>query len=416
MQTYVKKFGGTSVGTVDRIDKIAERLFEDKKRGKQIVVVVSAMGDQTDKLIDLAKKINQRPCPRELDVLLATGEQVSIALLAIALKKRGCLATSYTGSQVRIQTDKAHNKARIQSIDTHNLIKDLLLGKIVIVAGFQGVSEDGNITTLGRGGSDTSAVALAAALHAEECQIFTDVNGIYTSDPNVVVHARKLDHISFEEMLEMASMGSQVLQTRAVEFACKYGVPLRVCSTFEKGTGTLITYGEKNVEKPKISSIAFNRKEARLTLDGLPSSPMASIQILREIANANIELDMILQNRMDKKKGRLCFTIHRNDYEKAFDLLHKHAKKCRIERITGEADLSKVSLVGIGLRSHANVVGRILEIFSRESIEPQLISTSEIKISIIVKEKIVENVVNKLHDIFFPDTTQRDTIPSLHAV
>lgn len=416
MHTYVKKFGGTSVETVDRIDQIAERLILDKQRGEQIVAVVSAMGGQTDKLIDLAKTIDRRPCPREMDVLMATGEQVTIALLAIALKKHGCSASSYTGGQVRILTDNIHNKARIMHIDTHNLLSDLRTDKIAIVAGFQGVCEDGHITTLGRGGSDTSAVALAAALNAKECQIFSDVNGIYTSDPKVVGNARKLDQISFEEMLEMASMGSKVLQTRAIEFAGKYGVPLRVCSSFNKDNGTLITYGEKTMENPKISGIAFNRNEAKLTLNGLSICPKASIQILSEIAAANIELDLILQNQTDKKKGCLSFTLHRNDYDKALDLLHQHARKYSIERITGETDLSKVSLIGIGLRSHSNVVGRILEVLGRESIEPQLISTSEIKISIIVKEMVMESVVNKLHDIFFHDPAGGDADLALQAV
>ncbi|RUQ28718.1 MAG: aspartate kinase [Candidatus Competibacteraceae bacterium] len=404
MALIVQKYGGTSVGTLERIENVAEKLIGWRERGHQMVVVVSAMSGETDRLIGLAKGITPRPNPRELDVLLATGEQVTIALLCIALEKRGCPARSYTGSQVRILTDNAFNKARIQAIEAAAMQADLDAGRIVVVAGFQGVDEDGNITTLGRGGSDTTGVALAAALKADECQIYTDVDGVYTTDPRVVSEARRLDRITFEEMLEMASAGSKVLQIRSVEFAGKHNVPLRVLSTFQEGQGTLITFEEaleaEQMEKALISGIAFNRDEAKLTILGVPDRPGIAYSILGPVADANIEVDMIIQNIGRDGTTDFTFTVHRNDYERALDILRDQASRLGAREVAGDNKIAKISLVGIGMRSHAGVASKMFQVLAKESINIRMISTSEIKISVVVDEKYLELGVRALHEAF----------------
>ncbi|HHQ41576.1 MAG TPA: aspartate kinase [Chromatiales bacterium] len=400
MALIVQKYGGTSVGSIERIEHVAEKVAATRRQGHQVVVVVSAMSGETDRLLGLARAISERPDPRELDVLLATGEQVTIALLAIALAKRGCPARSYTGAQVHILTDSAHNKARIRDIDAARVRRDLAEGRVVVVAGFQGVDEHGNITTLGRGGSDTTAVALAAALGADECQIFTDVDGVYTTDPRVVPEARRLDRITFEEMLEMASLGSKVLQIRAVEFAGKYNVPLRVLSTFEEGPGTLITYEEPEMEQPLISGVAFNRDEAKLTVVGVPDQPGVAWRILGPIAEANIEVDMIVQNVGEDGTTDFTFTVHRNDYPQALEILRRTAEELGAREVTGDDRIVKISLVGVGMRSHAGIASRMFEALAKEGINIRMISTSEIKISVVVDEKYLELGVRALHEAF----------------
>ncbi len=400
MALIVQKYGGTSVGSTERIEHVAEKVIGYRNSGNDVVVVVSAMSGETDRLIGLAKDIDQRPAPREMDVLLSTGEQVTIALLSMALEKRGCPARSYTGYQVHIRTDSAHNKARIQKIEADRIRRDLNEGRVVVVAGFQGVDDDGNITTLGRGGSDTTAVALAAALEAQECQIFTDVDGVYTTDPRIEPKARRLDRITFEEMLEMASLGSKVLQIRAVEFAGKYNVPLRVLSTFEDGEGTLISYEEDEMEDPLISGIAFNRDEAKLTMVGVPDRPGIAASILGPISDANIEVDMIVQNVGQENTTDFTFTVHRNDYEKALDILKKSSADMGAKSVEGDVGIVKVSLVGVGMRSHAGIASKMFAGLAKEGINIQMISTSEIKISVVVDEKYLELAVRTLHDAF----------------
>ncbi|MCO6414451.1 MAG: aspartate kinase [Thiogranum sp.] len=401
MALIVQKYGGTSVGTPERIKAVAEKVMQYHGAGHQIVVVVSAMSGETDRLLALAGSVSKRPNPRELDVLLATGEQATIALLSMALAERNCSARSYTGAQVHIRTDSAHNKARIQDIDAQRVGADLAAGRVVVVAGFQGVDESGNITTLGRGGSDTTAVALAAALKADECQIFTDVDGVYTTDPRVVPEARRLDRITFEEMLEMASLGSKVLQIRAVEFAGKYNVPLRVLSSFEEGEGTLITYEEEGMEQALISGIAFNRDEAKLTVLGVPDQPGVAHLILGPIADANIEVDMIVQNiATDGKTTDFTFTVHRNDYDRALEILHRIAGELGAREVAGDAKIVKISLVGVGMRSHAGIASTMFEALAKEGINIRMISTSEIKISVVVDEKYLELGVRALHEAF----------------
>ncbi len=401
MALIVQKYGGTSVGTPERIEAVAEKIIGYRDQGHQLVVVVSAMSGETNRLLELAAQISDQPVPRELDVLLATGEQVTIALLSMALEKRGCPARSYTGAQVHILTDNAHNKARIQDIDAERVGADLSAGRVVVVAGFQGVDDKGNITTLGRGGSDTTAVALAAALKADECQIFTDVDGVYTTDPRVEPDARRLERITFEEMLEMASLGSKVLQIRAVEFAGKYNVPLRVLSSFEPGDGTLITYEEEGMEQALISGIAFNRDEAKLTVLGVPDQPGIAHLILGPIADANIEVDMIVQNMAaDGKTTDFTFTIHRNDYRRAMDILKTTAKELGASEVSGDDRIVKISLVGVGMRSHAGIASTMFETLAREGINIRMISTSEIKVSVVVDEKYLELGVRALHEAF----------------
>jgi len=401
MALIVQKYGGTSVGSSERIRAVAERVKRARDQGHQVVVVVSAMSGETDRLIGLAKQIQERPVPRELDVLLSTGEQVTIALLAMALDALDCPARSYTGAQVHILTDSAYNKARIHDIDAVRVRADLDAGRVVVIAGFQGIDAAGNITTLGRGGSDTSAVAVAAALKADECQIYTDVDGVYTTDPRVEPKARKLDRITFEEMLEMASLGSKVLQIRAVEFAGKYKVPLRVLSSFDEGAGTLITFEEDTVEDAKIAGIAFSRDEAKLTVLGVPDQPGVAHKILGPIAAANIEVDMIVQNiAPDETTTDFTFTVHRNDYERALEILQGTAATLAARQVLGDAQIVKISLVGVGMRNHAGIACQMFGALAREGINIRMISTSEIKISVVVDQKYLELGVRALHDAF----------------
>jgi aspartate kinase len=401
MALIVQKYGGTSVGNVERIHAVAARVKRWRDKGHQVVVVVSAMSGETDRLIGLAKQIQERPIPRELDVLLSTGEQVTIALLAMALDAAGCPARSYTGGQVHILTDSAHNKARIRDIDGARVRADLDAGRVVVVAGFQGVDEQGDITTLGRGGSDTSAVAIAAALKADECQIYTDVDGVYTTDPRVEPKARKLERITFEEMLEMASLGSKVLQIRSVEFAGKYKVPLRVLSSFDEGEGTLISFEDDIVEDAKISGIAFSRDEAKLTVLGVPDQPGVAHRILGPIAEANIEVDMIIQNiAAQEATTDFTFTVNRNDYPRALEILEATAMALSARQVLGDKTIVKISLVGVGMRSHAGIASLMFASLAREGINIRMISTSEIKISVVVDEKYLELGVRALHDAF----------------
>ncbi len=400
MALIVQKYGGTSVGSVERIQAVAERVIRARQLGDSIVVVVSAMSGETNRLIGLAKQMQARPSERELDALVSTGEQVTTALLAMALEGLGQPARSYTGAQVKILTDSAFNKARIQAIETESINADLAAGRVVVVAGFQGVNADGDITTLGRGGSDTSAVALAAALKADECQIYTDVDGVYTTDPRVEPRARRLDKITFEEMLEMASLGSKVLQIRSVEFAGKYNVPLRVLSSFVDGPGTLITLEDEIVEQAVISGIAFNRDEAQLTIKGVPDSPGIAYAILGPVAAANIEVDMILQNVGVDNTTDFTFTVQHGDYDKTLDILRAEAEKLGAREISGNPKIVKISLVGVGMRSHAGIAAKMFKVLADEQINIRMISTSEIKISVVVDDKYLELAVRTLHDAF----------------
>ncbi|HAR04369.1 MAG TPA: aspartate kinase [Pseudomonas sp.] len=410
MALIVQKFGGTSVGTVERIEQVAEKVKKFRDGGDDIVVVVSAMSGETNRLIDLAKQISDQPVARELDVMVSTGEQVTIALLAMALIKRGVPAVSYTGNQVRILTDSAHTKARILQIDGQRIQRDIKAGRVVVVAGFQGVDEKGNITTLGRGGSDTTGVALAAALKADECQIYTDVDGVYTTDPRVVAKAQRLDKITFEEMLEMASLGSKVLQIRAVEFAGKYSVPLRVLHSFQEGPGTLITLDEEeSMEQPIISGIAFNRDEAKLTIRGVPDTPGVAFKILGPISAANVEVDMIVQNVAHDNTTDFTFTVHRNDYNNALQVLQGIAAEMGAREVIGDTNIAKVSIVGVGMRSHAGVASRMFEALAKENINIQMISTSEIKVSVVIEEKYLELAVRALHTAFELDAPAGNT-------
>ena len=406
MALIVQKYGGTSVGSTERIQAVAEKVKRYHDAGNQVVVVVSAMSGETNRLIALAEKISPRPSAREMDVLLSTGEQVTIALLSMALHQLGQDARSYTGGQVHIRTDSSHSKARILDIDGERVKADLDAGRVVVVAGFQGTDEEGNITTLGRGGSDTTAVAMAAALDADECQIFTDVDGVYTTDPRVEPNARKLDRITFEEMLELASSGSKVLQIRSVEFAGKYNVPLRVLSSFEEGEGTLITLEEEDVEKAKIAGIAFSRDEAKLTIRGVPDHPGVAYQILGPIGEANIEVDMIVQNIGKDDTTDFTFTVHRNDQAEALDILQKTAKELGAREVESDDRIVKIALVGVGMRSHAAIASNMFKALAREQINIQMISTSEIKVSVIVDEKYLELGVRTLHEAFGLDQVE----------
>jgi len=401
MSLIVQKYGGTSVGTVDRIKAVAEKVAAGHRAGDKIVVAVSAMSGETNRLIGLASEIQEQPNLREMDVLVSTGEQVTIALLCMALQEAGVEARSYTGGQVRILTDNAHGKARIQEIDGHRIHDDLDAGKVVVVAGFQGADESGNITTLGRGGSDTTAVALAAALNADECQIYTDVDGVYTTDPRVVAEARRLDKITFEEMLEMASQGSKILQIRSVEFAGKYNVPLRVMSSFEEGPGTLISLEDDDqMEKPVVSGIAFNRDEAKLTIRGIPDQPGVAYKVLGAVSAANIEIDVIVQNVAKDNSATITFTVHRNDLKRASDLLEQIAADLGAIEVDTDDRIVKVSIVGVGMRSHAGVAATMFESLAAEGINIQLITTSEIKITVVIEERYLELAVRALHSAF----------------
>jgi len=403
MALIVQKYGGTSVANPDRIRNLARRVARYKAMGHKIVVVVSAMSGETNRLISLAKEIMPEPDPRELDVMLSTGEQVTIGMTALALMELGIKAKSYTGSQVKILTDDAFTKARILSIDEGNIKKDLDNGYVVVVAGFQGVDANGNITTLGRGGSDTTGVALAAALKADECQIYTDVDGVYTTDPRVVPEARRLSKITFEEMLELASQGSKVLQIRSVEFAGKYKVKLRVLSSFEdEGDGTLITFEEENnMEQPVISGIAFNRDEAKITVLGVPDRPGIAYQILGPIAEANVDVDMIIQNTGADGTTDFTFTVNKNEMNKALSILRdKVQAHIGAREISGDDKIAKVSIVGVGMRSHVGIASKMFRILAEEGINIQMISTSEIKIAVVIDEKYLELAVRVLHKAF----------------
>jgi aspartate kinase len=411
MALIVQKFGGTSVGSVERIKAVAKRVARWKAQGHQLVIVPSAMAGETNRLIALAKEIQPSPDPRELDVIASTGEQVTIGLLSLALMQLGLKAKSYTGAQVRVLTDSAFTKARIVSIDEERLRTDIAAGYIPVVAGFQGMDSAGNLTTLGRGGSDTSAVALAAALKADECQIYTDVDGVYTTDPRIVPEARRLRTVSFEEMLEMASLGSKVLQIRSVEFAGKYQVRLRVLSSFEdegegmgadfQSLGTLITFEEDDkMEQAVISGIAFSRDEAKITVMGVPDRPGIAYAILGPIADANVDVDMIIQNASVDGITDFSFTVHRNDYQKAMDIAKKVQSHIGAKAIVGDNRVCKVSMVGLGMRSHVGIASQMFRTLSEEGINIQMISTSEIKISVVVDEKYMELAVRVLHKAF----------------
>jgi aspartate kinase len=403
MSLIVQKFGGTSVGTAERIKNVAARVARTAAAGHSLVVVVSAMSGETNRLISLAKELQAEPDPRELDVVVSTGEQVTVGLLCMALIDMGLRARSYTGAQVGIHTDSAHTKARIRKIDEESMRADLAEGTVVVVAGFQGVDEDGNITTLGRGGSDTTAVALAAALKADECQIYTDVDGVYTTDPRVVPEARRLTTVTFEEMLELASLGSKVLQIRSVEFAGKYKVRLRVLSSFEeKGEGTLITFEEdEKMEQAVISGIAFNRDEAKITVMGVPDRPGIAYAILGPVGDANVDVDMIIQNSSVDGLTDFSFTVHRAEYQKALDVLNKQVKNhIKAADIRGDSKICKVSMVGVGMRTHAGIASQMFRTLAEEGINIQMISTSEIKISVVIDEKYLELAVRTLHKAF----------------
>ena len=402
MSLFVKKFGGTSVASIGHIENVARRVLEARKAGHDVVVVVSAMGDSTDRLVDLANEVDLQDVSarREMDVLLSTGEQVTIALLSMTLMKMGQKAQSFTGRQAGILTDREHSKSRILDIDTDRLKAALADGIVPVVAGFQGADEDGNITTLGRGGSDTTAVALAAVLEADECQIYTDVRGVFTTDPRVVEGARCLKEITFEEMLELASLGSRVLHSRSVEFASKYQVPLRVLSSFEDAPGTLITREDKSMEQPIISGIAFTRDEAKLTVLGVKDVPGIASAILGPISEANIEVDMIVQNVAADQSTDFTFTVRREDYDQAMEILEKIAKNIDAREVSGDNKIAKLSMVGVGMRSHAGVASRMFEVLAEESINIQMISTSEIKISVVIAEKYLELAARALHSAF----------------
>jgi aspartate kinase len=402
----VQKYGGTSMGSPERIREVARRVARFAKEGHQLVIVPSAMAGETNRLLGLARELNPDPDPRELDVIASTGEQVSIGLLALALQAMGLKAKSYTGWQVPIVTDAAHAKARILGIEERNIRGDLEAGHIIIVAGFQGIDDDNNITTLGRGGSDTTAVALAAALKADECQIYTDVDGVYTTDPRLVPEARRLDTVTFEEMLELASLGSKVLQIRSVEFAGKYKVKLRVLSSFtdvgSTDMGTLITFEEdENMEQAIISGIAFNRDEAKITVLGVPDRPGIAFAILGPIAEANIDVDIILQNASSEGLTDFSFTVHRNEFKRAMQILETKVKPAiEAKGVVGDERIAKVSLVGIGMRTHAGIASKMFGALANEGINIQMISTSEIKTSVVVDEKYMELAVRVLHRVF----------------
>ena len=402
MALIVQKYGGSSVGSPERIKNVARRVARWKAKGHQLVVVVSAMAGETNRLIALAHEIQEQPEPRELDVMVSTGEQVTIALLSMALLGLGVQARSYTGGQVKILTNDAHTKARIVSIDETLIRQDLAEGRVVVVAGFQGVDGKGNITTLGRGGSDTTGVALAAALKADECQIYTDVDGVYTTDPRIVPEARRLKTVTFEEMLEMASLGSKVLQIRSVEFAGRYRVKLRVLSSFEdEGEGTLITFEEdQNMEQASISGIAFNRDEAKITILGVPDRPGIAYQILGPVGDANIDVDMIVQNVSHDGMTDFSFTVHRNDYRKTLKILEPVVKHIKARGVESGENIAKVSVVGVGMRSHAGIASTAFRTLAEEGINIEMISTSEIKISIVINEKQMEAAVRALHKAF----------------
>ncbi len=400
MALYVEKFGGTSVGSVERINAVAEKVAAQNRAGHQMVVVVSAMSGETNRLLGLATEINNQPPARELDVLLSTGEQVTIALLCMAFNQIGVEARSYTGSQVKILTDNVHGKARIVDIDASPIKRDLEKGRVVVVAGFQGVDAENNITTLGRGGSDTTAVALAAAIKADECKIYTDVDGVYTADPRVVKDARRLNTITFEEMLELASLGAKVLQIRSVEFASKYKVPLRVLSSFEEGPGTLITDEENTVEQPLISGITSSKDEAKVTVRDVPDKPGIAHQILGVISDAHINVDMIIQNISEEGLTDFTFTVGGADMQRSIELLQPVVAELGAQEVVADDDIAKISVVGIGMRSHEGIATSMFKALSEQGINIQMISTSEIKISVTVRKQFTDLAVQTLHGAF----------------
>lgn len=408
MSLIVQKFGGTSVGSIERIKNVAEKVKATRDQGHQVVVVLSAMSGRTDELVQKAQAItNGKPNLREYDALLATGEQETIALLAMCLIQMGCPARSYMGHQIPIITSNAFSKARILSITAENIQKDLAAGNVVVVAGFQGKTEQGDVTTLGRGGSDTTAVAVAAALKADECQIYTDVEGVYTTDPRIEPRARLLKHITFEEMLELASLGAKVLQIRSVEFAGRYKVPLRVLSTFVEGPGTLITVEENKMEHPSIAGIAYNKDEAKLTIRGIPDKPGMAYKILGPISAANIDVDMIVQNAALDGILEFTFTVHKNDFDAAEEILRKLVQELGAGEVVGDKKIVKISLVGVGMRSHAGIASTMFDALGKEGINIQLITTSEIKVSVVVEDKYLELGVRTLHEAFKLDEPPR---------
>ena len=399
----VQKYGGTSVGSAERIKEVAKRVIRHRDRGDSIVVVVSAMSGETNKLVGLINELNPTGSSREKDVVLSTGEQVTIGLLSLALEAKGCPVISYTGLQAGVKTDNSYSKARISKIDGSRIQKELNQGKVVVVAGFQGVDEGGNITTLGRGGSDTTAVALAVALKADECQIYTDVDGVYTTDPRMVPEASHIPKLALEEMLEMASQGSKVLQIRAVEFAYKYNMPIRVLSSFDEGDegkSTLVTREEDIMEEVLVRGVAFNRDEALLTIMGVPDQPGVAFKILGPISEANIEIDMIVQNIGADGSTDFTFTVHRDDYKQAKEILSKTGEKFSAEKVGGFTNIAKVSIVGGGMRSHAGVATKMFEALAKENINIRMISTSEIKVAVLIDEKYLELAVRSLHEAF----------------
>ena len=400
MALIVQKYGGTSMGSVERIEHVANKVASFRKQGHQVVVVVSAMSGETDRLLKLAKAIDPKGSQREFDQIAATGEQVTIGLLAIALQKAGVASRSFTGWQVPIRTDGAHMKARIQSIEPEALLAACNAGIVPVVAGFQGITDDGSVSTLGRGGSDTTGVALAAALKADECQIYTDVDGVYTTDPRVEPKARRLDKITFEEMLEMASLGSKVLQIRSVEFAGKYKVPLRVLSTFTDGPGTLITLEDNSMEDPLISGIAFSRDESQITVTGVPDKPGVAAAILGPVGDANVEVDMIVQNIGADGSTDFTFTVSRGDHDKALEIIKRVAGELGAKGVAGATDIVKVSVVGVGMRSHAGIASQMFKALATAGINIRMISTSEIKISVVINQDYLELAVRTLHKAF----------------
>ncbi|MYE99716.1 MAG: aspartate kinase [Gammaproteobacteria bacterium] len=400
MSLIVQKFGGTSVASVGHIEAVADKVARFRDEGHDVVVVLSAMAGETNRLVALAHEVMDQPTPREMDVLLSTGEQVTVSLLCMALERRGYGARSFTGGQVRILTDESHTKARIREVDSTRLHAQLEQGNVVVVAGFQGVTENGCITTLGRGGSDTTAVALAAALEADECQIYTDVKGVYTTDPRMVDGARLLRHITFEEMLELASLGARVLQIRAVEFAGKYKVPLRVLSTFEEGPGTLITLEEEEMETPAIAGVAFERDEAKLTVKGVPDVPGVAYKVIGPVSEQGIYVDVIVQNAAADGSNDITFTVKRGDAERTQEILEQVMPSVPAQSVELDTRIAKVSLVGVGMRSHAGIASRMFKALAGENINIQIITTSEIKISVVIEEKYLELAVRALHGAF----------------
>lgn len=409
MALIVQKYGGTSVGSVERIGFVADKIVKARARGDELVVVVSAMAGETDRLVQLAQKISESPDPREFDVLLSTGEQASMALLCLALLEKGCPARSYTGMQAQIRTDNAYNKARILGIDASKIKADLSTGKVVVIAGFQGVDDLGNITTLGRGGSDTTAVALAAALKADECHIYTDVDGVYTADPRVVLDAKQIQEMAVAQMLEMSGSGMKAVQDRAMELAAQYDVPVRVLSTFQEGAGTLITKVD-NLQHPMVSSVTFNREEARVVLYGVPFHQAAIASVLGPVSNANIEVDMIVQTQnSDGRTVDIAFTVHRRDYRRTLAVVESIGAR----EVCGDDRVSKLALIGMGMRSYASIIAKILEVLGVNGINIQLITTSETKISVIIEERFLELGIRELHKAFeLSAATREGTVAS----